>query len=188
MGKTIVAIFVGPKLVVDGKTTDLGDGRSLSTADGVDVSRRGNVYFVTSPSGNSVRATVNVTDKTSWIDVLVGLDQCCANATAKGLLSNANGNVNQLAARDGTVLNNPYSLKDLNQYGDSWRVSPKESLFDYEFRSAYLGRCGSFHLIGTRGERYAVYLLSNEKYFAELFAGSEMTPTTIFISHRKAIG
>jgi hypothetical protein len=107
-----------------------------------------------------VRATVNAT----WIDLLVGLDQCCAKA--KGLLASANGNVNQLAARDGTVLNNPYNLKDLYHYGDSWRVSPEESLFDYKTRFAYLGRCGSFHLIGAGGS--AAYLLGNEKYVADL--------------------
>ncbi len=125
MGKTKVAIGVGPKLVIDGKATDLGDGHSLYTADGVTVWRRSNVYFVTSQSGNSVRATVNA----SWIDVLVGLDQCCAKAKAKGLLANAKGNVNQLVARNGTVLTNPFSFKDLySTYGDSWRVSPKDSL------------------------------------------------------------
>jgi hypothetical protein len=126
MGKTTVAISVGAKrLVINGKTTDLKDGKTVSTSDGVDVSRRGNVYYITSQSGNSVRATVNAT----WIDVLVGLGHCCGKTEAKGLLANANRNVNQLAARDGTVLTNPFAFKDLySRYGDSWRVSPKESL------------------------------------------------------------
>jgi hypothetical protein len=124
MGKTKVAISVGPKFVIDGKPTKLGDGKSLYTSDGVTVTRRGNVYFVTSQGGNSVRATVNA----KYIDVLVGLDQCCGKPKAKGLLANSNESVNQLAARDGTVLNNPYSFKDLYRYGDSWRVPQKESL------------------------------------------------------------
>ena len=122
MGKTVVALCLDG-LTIDGKTTDLSDGKSLSAPDGVDVSRRGNVYFITSPSGNSVRATVNA----SWIDVSVGLGNCCVKV--KGLLANAHENVNQIAARDGTVLTNPFNFEELyHRFADSWRVSPKESL------------------------------------------------------------
>ena len=122
IGKTKVAVYLD-RLTVNGKTIDLGDGKSLSTPDGVDVTRRGNVYFITSRSGYSVRATVN----TSWIDVLVGLGNCCAKV--KGLLANANGNVNQIAARDGTVLTTPFNFEQLyHHFADSWRVSLKESL------------------------------------------------------------
>jgi hypothetical protein len=130
MGKTQVAISVGKqRLVINGKTTNLNDRKSISTADGVDVTRRGNVYFITDKHGNSVRATVNESPKMRWIDVLVGLGQCCSKAKAKGLLANANDNVHHLAARDGTVLKNPFTFKELyHRYGDSWRVSPKESL------------------------------------------------------------
>jgi len=122
MGKTVVALCLDG-LTIDGKPTDLADGKSLSTSDGVDVTRRGNVYFITSQGGNSVRATVN----TTWIDVSVGLGNCSSNV--KGLLANANENVNQIAARDGTVLTNPFNFEELyHRFADSWRVSPKESL------------------------------------------------------------
>jgi hypothetical protein len=84
-----------------------------------------------------VRATINESPKESWIDVLVGLGKCCSKATAKGLLANANDNVNQLAARNGTVLKNPFTFKELYQtHGDSWRVSPKESLLSVFGKSA----------------------------------------------------
>jgi hypothetical protein len=124
MGKTKVAICVASAgIFIDDNPTELGDGQSLSTPDGVDVTRRGNVYFITSPRGNSVRATVNPT----WIDVLVGLGRCCTDV--KGLLANNNGNVNQIAARDGTVLTNPFNFDELyHRYADSWRVSTNESL------------------------------------------------------------
>jgi hypothetical protein len=130
MGKTKIAISVGKqRLVINGKTTNLADGKSISTADGVDVTRRGNVYFIVGKNGDSVRATINQGPKMSWIDVLVGLGHCCSKAKTKGLLANANDNVHQLAARNGTVLKNPFPFKDLYyRYGDSWRVSPKESL------------------------------------------------------------
>src|SRR5206468_3777520 len=70
MGKTKVAVCLSPaRLNVDGENTELGDGKSLSTPDGVDIWRTGNVYIITSQSGDSVRAEVNA----SWINVSVGL-------------------------------------------------------------------------------------------------------------------
>ena len=47
----------------------------------------------------------------------------------RGLLTNANGNINQIAARDGTLLTNPFPFEDLyHGFADSWRVPAKESL------------------------------------------------------------
>jgi hypothetical protein len=125
MGRDKVAICLAPTRVnVDGTNRDVGDGSTVSTPDGVDVTRRGNVYFITDQTGNSLRATIN---NDTWIDVEVGIGHW--PATMRGLLANANGNVNQLAARDGTVLTNPFSFEEFYQrYGESWRVSPRESL------------------------------------------------------------
>lgn len=123
MGKTKVAICLPGRLNVDGENTELSDGKSLSTPDGVDVWRRGNVYIITSQSGDSVRAEVNA----SWINVSVGLGR--SPAQVRGLLANAGGNVNKIATRDGTVLTNPFSFEDLyHPYADSWRVASNESL------------------------------------------------------------
>ena len=124
MGKTKVAVCLSPaRLNVDGENTELGDGKSLSTPDGVDVWRTGNVYIITSQSGDSVRAEVNA----SWINVSVGFGH--SPAKVRGLLANADGNVNKIATRDGTVLTNPFSFEDLyHRYADSWRVASNESL------------------------------------------------------------
>jgi len=130
MGKTKVAICLpsagndtGARLDVDGKATQLEDGKAISLPDGVDIVRRGNVYVIMGQSGDSVRATVNPT----WIDVAVGLGRWPANV--RGLIANPNGNVNQIEARDGTVLTSPFSSEDLyHHYADSWRVAPRESL------------------------------------------------------------
>ena len=115
MGKTKVAICVErARLFIDDRPVELGDGKSISASDDVDVSRKGNVYFITGPKGNSVRATVNPT----WIDVFVGLGDCCPKV--QGLLGNTTGDVNQIEARDGTVLTNPFSFQDLyHRYADS---------------------------------------------------------------------
>lgn len=123
MGTNKVAICLPGRLNVNGTDTEIGDGKSLSTPEGVDIWRRGNVYFILGPSGDSVRATINPT----WIDVSVGLGHWPANVT--GLLANAENNVNKLATRDGTVLTNSFSFEDLyNRYGESWRVGSDESL------------------------------------------------------------
>jgi hypothetical protein len=123
MGNSQVAVCLPSQLKVDGKNTEIADGKSFSTADGVDIWRRGNVYIITDPSGNSVRATLN----SSYIDVSVGLGRWPTNVS--GLLANAGGDVNKLAARDGTVFTNAFDFQDLYQrFGESWRVSPRESL------------------------------------------------------------
>ena len=123
MGKTKVAVCLGPRLSVDGNSSELGDGKVLSTPEGVDIWRTGNVYIITDQSGNSVRAVVSST----WIDVTVGLGHWPAKVS--GLLANAGGNVNQIAARDGGVLTNPFPFADLyRRYGESWRVPAETSL------------------------------------------------------------
>lgn len=129
MGKTQVAICLAPagrepaRLNVNGKPTDLGDGKLLSLPDGVVVRQRGNVYVITSESGDSVRAEVNA----GWINVTVGLGRWPVKV--RGLIANANGNVNQIETRDGNVLTNPFSFEDLyHRYADSWRVASSESL------------------------------------------------------------
>jgi len=130
MGNTKVALCLAPpgdelsaRLNVDGTPTDLGDGKYISTPDGVAIWRTGNVYVITDQTGNSVRATINPT----WINVSVGLGRW--PATVHGLLANANDNVYQIATRDGAVLTTPFAFEDLyHRYADSWRVPAKTSL------------------------------------------------------------
>jgi hypothetical protein len=124
MGKTEVAVCLGQAaLNIDGKPTELGDGKALSVPDGVDIWRTGNVYVITDPRGDSVRAEVNP----SWINVSVGLGRWPAKVT--GLLANANGDANQLATSAGKVLKNPFAFEELyHPYADSWRVAPSDRL------------------------------------------------------------
>lgn len=125
MGNTKIAVCLAPnrRLVVDGTVTPLNDNQPFLSPDGVTIWRKGNVYTITSKSGNSVRATVNDT----WIDANVGLGRWPSTVT--GLLANVNGNPDQIAARGGTVLTAPFSFQDLyHLYADSWRVSKDQSL------------------------------------------------------------
>jgi hypothetical protein len=124
MGQTRVAVCTAPsRLKVDGTATEIADGKILSLPSGVDILRTGNIYIVADQSGNSMRAEVNAT----YINVSVGLGRW--PATVRGILANANGHVNEIQARTGTVLTNPFPFDKLyHEYADSWRVSAKDSL------------------------------------------------------------
>jgi len=129
-GKTQVAICLAPSerderaaIYVNGTLTPVGDGQTLGLPGDVGIARQGNVYQLTSEEGNSVRATVNPT----WIDVVVGLGQW--PSPVRGLIANPNGNLNQIEARDGFVLTNPFNFNDLyHRFADSWRVSGEASM------------------------------------------------------------
>jgi hypothetical protein len=129
-GKTKVAICLAPpggdqapRVYVDGKLTAVDDGKTLELPGGVGIARHGNVYQITSEGGDSVRATVN----SAWIDVDVGLGRW--PSAVRGLIANANGNVNQIETRDHVVLTNPFTFDDLyHRFADSWRVSADASM------------------------------------------------------------
>jgi hypothetical protein len=128
--KTQVAICLAPPgrdeaagIYVNGTLTPVPDGTTLALPEDAGIARQGNVYQLTSESGNSVRATVNPT----WIDVSVGLGLW--PSSVRGLIANPNGNINQIAARDGFVLTNPFNFNDLyHRFADSWRVSGETSM------------------------------------------------------------
>jgi hypothetical protein len=123
MGKSRIAVCLPSQLNVDGQNTEIADGKSFSTADGVDIWRQGNAYTILDQNGNAVRAVLN----SSYINVSVGFGRWPTTVT--GLLANADNDVNKIAARNGTVLTNPFNFQDLYQnYGESWRVPQGESL------------------------------------------------------------
>jgi hypothetical protein len=124
MGKTRVAMCSAPaRLVVDGKPTELKEGEPARLPSGVTITRTGDGYLVSDSAGNSVRTIIY----DHHIDLFVGLGTWPADV--HGLLANANGNMNELETRDGTILPIPVSFETLYyRYGDSWRVDPGESL------------------------------------------------------------
>jgi von Willebrand factor type D domain len=126
MGKTRVAVCLGPtRLEIDGKPYSLGDGQSLSLPDQVRVLHIGNVYLVRRQNGEAVRAEIN----SSWINVSVDAGHP-RPANVRGLLGNANGKTgDDLATRDGSVLQQPVSFADLyHRFAESWRVPPDGSI------------------------------------------------------------
>lgn len=130
-GKTRVAVYIEPaRLVIDGVPTDLADGKTTLLPTGVQISRLGNVYTISSESGDQVRATLNST----WIDAAVGLG-FSPRPNVRGLLGNPLGNARELVTSAGVVLKAPILFQDLyGSYAESWRVPPRESLFTGETR------------------------------------------------------
>jgi hypothetical protein len=129
MGKTRVALYIEPtRLIIDGATNNLADGRSILLPSGVQVTRRGNLYIISSENGDRVRAELDGT----WMNVSVGLGRAPL-AEPRGLLGNPAGNARALATSRGAVLIEPVSFNDLyHTYADSWRVQPAESLFNQQ--------------------------------------------------------
>jgi hypothetical protein len=129
MGGTRIAIYIEPtRLDVDGVATALADGDTILRPTGAQISRVGNVYSISDERGNRVRATLNNT----WIDVAVGLG-LAPHSGVRGLLGNPGGNGQELVTADRVVLKAPVLFRDLyHTYAESWRVSPKESLFTRE--------------------------------------------------------
>lgn len=123
IGPTRVAVCLPNRVEVNGMPRSVTPGNPLYLAGGVDVSRAGNAYLIRGPNGERVRAEVNPT----WIDVFVGLGR--SDMPVRGLLANANGNLDQLATSNGAVLTEPFSFDTLyGRYGQSWRVKPGQSL------------------------------------------------------------
>jgi len=124
-GKSRVTICAAPTRVeIDGRPAKLLEGKSLELRGGGDLVRRGNDYVVRGSKGDSMRAVVNG----DYIDVWVGLGRWPTKI--RGLLANAaSGKVNDIEARDGTVLTSPFSFAALyGRYADSWRVASNESM------------------------------------------------------------
>ena len=130
MGNTRVEVDVEPeRLLIDGKETDLADGKTAIERTGVQVRRHGSEYDITSARGDAVRATLTSNGSMSWINATVGLGKTPA-AKVHGLLGNPEGDSQQLITARGQSLREPVSFTDLYQtYGESWRVAEGKSLF-----------------------------------------------------------
>ena len=134
MGNTRIAIYIEPtRLVIDGAPTNLNDGKSILLPTGVQISRQGNVYKISSLSGDRVTATLSST----WINVSVGLG-FSPRPQIRGLLGNPLGNALELATANGVVLTAPVLFRDVyGPYAQSWLVPPEESLFTEEKGSRF---------------------------------------------------
>jgi hypothetical protein len=131
MGKTRVAVYLQPaRLVIDGTTNNLADGKTVLLPTGVQVARYGTEYRITDDNGNSVIADlVKNGSEPLWMNVTVGLGQSPDKAV-RGLLGNPADKADEISTANGVALKVPVDVKDLyGQYASSWRVDPAKSLF-----------------------------------------------------------
>jgi hypothetical protein len=119
-------------LRVNGQPTTL-DGGSLSLPHGGRVERQGARYVIVWPD----QTVVEVTLHSQYLDVVVRLASARAGQVG-GLLGNADGSAaNDLTTRGGTVVEvaglaaEATRARLYGEFGDSWRITQAESLFDY---------------------------------------------------------
>jgi hypothetical protein len=127
-------LAVGQELTINGVTTALTSGQSLSVGNS-QIQRQGNQYTLTYAGPDGVLSTsdddeVTVGDFDSYLNIKV----CPADyrgSQIQGLLGNADGiTANDFALRDGTSLGaNPTWQTIHTTYADSWRITQGESLF-----------------------------------------------------------
>jgi hypothetical protein len=125
MGNTRVAVCTEPsRIFVDGREREIGEGQIISLPGGVGILHTGNVYLVQDEtSGDGIRAENNG----AYINLTVGLGHW--PVTVRGVLANANGNVNAIEAQTGVVLVAPFEFNQFyHEFTDSWRVPEKDSL------------------------------------------------------------
>lgn len=142
---------------VNGQPTTITDGAiALENGGEVQELRNGN-FAVLWPSGDQVNLNMITVGGDRFLNIMPILRPSHAN-TMTGLLGNFNGNANDdLMGRDGRVVpaqstysiatnaldrvlpaaipvrqvENAYFENLYRQFGDSWRIRPEESLFDY---------------------------------------------------------
>jgi len=127
-------LAVGQELTINGVTTALTSGQSLSVGNS-QIQRQGNQYTLTYAGPDGVLSTsdddeVTVGDFDSYLNIKV----CPADyrgSQIQGLLGNADGiTANDFALRDGTSLGANPSWRTIHTtYADSWRITQNESLF-----------------------------------------------------------
>ena len=128
LNKTQVELYVWPvRLVIDGKASDLGDGKSVLLSTGVRVLRRGDVYTVAGPDGDSVRATVNNNGINQWIDVSVGFGRS-AQSGVDGLLGVPQGKPAAFKLASGAVLADVTFASLYQTFAKDWEVQAKDAL------------------------------------------------------------
>jgi len=125
-GKTQVAICLAPSerderaaIYVNGTLTPVGMGKRLDCRATVGIARQGK--SINSPAKREFcsRHGQPYVDRCGrWVGQWP--------SPVRGLIANPNGNLNQIEARDGFVLTNPFNFNDLyHRFADSWRVSAK---------------------------------------------------------------
>ncbi|MGB3508184.1 MAG: VWD domain-containing protein [Microcoleaceae cyanobacterium] len=132
LGQDRVGIYAqqNPPLRVNGKSVTVEDSL-LNLDGGGQIYRDGSTYMIISPSGEGVRVQ-RISAGGGSLTFEMTMPKSRQNQVS-GLLGNFNGDSSDdIKTRSGEVLpSNPNYEQLYKVFGNSWRVSQKESLFDY---------------------------------------------------------
>jgi hypothetical protein len=134
LGSSDVAVCTAPtRLLINKRPVHLASGGHISLPGGGEVWLTGTTYLMQDTAGDTVQATVNTghpswaSQAINWVNATMYLPH--QPATLHGLLASAPHNANAIQARNGTVLTPPFNFHQFyDLYGNSWRVSPSQSL------------------------------------------------------------
>ena len=124
-------VVVTPKQTeINGVPRAIADGHAIGLAGGVTVARRGTTYTVSRPIGDIVHIAV----QSDHVDVTVQIGATNA-ASVRGLLvGNPADEIHPLVGRDKKPIKGAVTKVALQDYVESWRVEPNDSLFGDENR------------------------------------------------------
>lgn len=126
-----VGLYAGAEspLRIDGDPVPLEDGHAIVLAEDTAIAREGDRYVLAWPDHTSLVLRV----RNRSVDASLTLSRA-RKGEVRGLFGDGNGDPgNDFEARDGREFTSPPSWKRVHgAFGDSWRVPPEESLFDYE--------------------------------------------------------
>jgi hypothetical protein len=114
---------------VNGSPRAIADGHLIELAGGITVVRRGTMYTVSRPSGDIVHINVF----SDHVDVTVQLG-ATNDSTVRGLLVGGADEKRPFIGRDKAPIRGAVTRVALDNFVESWRVEPKESLFGDEGR------------------------------------------------------
>ncbi|NES17956.1 MAG: hypothetical protein F6K41_03295 [Symploca sp. SIO3E6] len=132
LGQDRVGFYAGQnsQLRINGKLTTVEDNL-LVLPGGGQIYRDNGTYVVVSPNGEGVKVQeVSAGDGSLIVEVVMPETQ---RGQVKGLLGNFNGDSSDdIQTRTGEVLpKNPNYEQLYKEFGNSWRIHHRESLFDY---------------------------------------------------------
>ncbi len=132
VGTSRVGIYASnPALLrIDGLATPIASGEVIPLPGDGAIARNGVSYVISYPTGERLR----VTDRGIFLRaVTASLGTTTHVPPVSGLLGDSNGDASDdMRTRDGTLVPKPVDFEKLyGVWGDSWRITQEESLFDY---------------------------------------------------------
>ncbi len=133
---------------IEGEAVYMEKGRPHFLSNGGIINQSGNDYTISWPTGERVKVFFQGGQNSSFLNVVVEVFPC--NDSYTGLLGNGNGNRNDDFTNErmpstvwdnGTIANNGNNSQAekiylgwaAKEYGELWRITQSESLFDYGF-------------------------------------------------------